>query len=151
MKLPVYGHISRSIIPGKIRSFQGAPPNDPPKCAETILLAAETGLAGGSIEDATGSPDDPIYPFELAVERVKAARNLPIPFTLTARAENLIYGILDLKDTVRGLKAFADAGADVLFAPGLKTYEDIAALVKAVFTEACKCFNGNIRRRFFIR
>jgi 2-methylisocitrate lyase-like PEP mutase family enzyme len=110
--------------------------DDPATCAETILLAAKTGLCGGSIEDATGRPDDPIYPFELAVERVKAAvtaaRSLPYPFTLTARAENLIHGRPDLKDTINRLEAFADAGADVLFAPGLKTPEEIEAVVKAV-------------------
>ena len=108
----------------------------PETCAETILLAAKTGLVGGSIEDTTGNPDDPIYPFELAVERVKAAvkaaRSLPFHFTLTARAENLIYGRPDLKDTIRRLEAFTDAGADVLFAPGLKTSEEIEAVVKAV-------------------
>ena len=110
--------------------------DDPATCAETILLAAKVGLAGGSIEDATGKPHDPIYPFELAVERVKvavkAAQNLPHPFTLTARAENLIYGRLDLNDTIKRLEAFADAGADVLFAPGLKTPQEIEAVVKAV-------------------
>ncbi|WP_436487862.1 isocitrate lyase/PEP mutase family protein [Chitinophaga sp. ARDCPP14] len=110
--------------------------DDPAVCAETILLAAEAGLAGGSIEDATGKPEDPIYPFDVAVARVKAAvaaaRSLPHPFMLTARAENLIYGRPDLKDTIRRLEAFADAGADVLFAPGLKTPEEIAAVVKAV-------------------
>jgi len=110
--------------------------DDPETCAETILLAAKAGLAGGSIEDATGRPGDPIYPFELAVERVKAAvkaaRSLPFPFTLTARAENLIYGRPDLKDTIRRLEAFADAGANVLFAPGLTTRDEIAAVVKAV-------------------
>lgn len=110
--------------------------DEPEVCAETILLAAKAGLAGGSIEDATGNPDDPIYPFELAVERVKAAvqatKSLPYPFTLTARAENLIYGRLDLKDTIKRLEAFADAGADVLFAPGLKTKEEVEAVVKAV-------------------
>ncbi|MEZ2444813.1 oxaloacetate decarboxylase [Chitinophaga sp. RCC_12] len=110
--------------------------DDPAACAETILLAAKAGLAGGSIEDATGKPGDPIYPFDVAVARVKAAvaaaRSLPHPFMLTARAENLIYGRPDLKDTIRRLEAFADAGADVLFAPGLKTPEEIAAVVKAV-------------------
>jgi len=110
--------------------------DDPEICAETILLAAKTGLAGGSIEDSTGHADDPIYPFDLAVQRikaaVKAARSLPIHFTLTARAENLINGRPDLKDTIRRLEAFADAGADVLFAPGLKTKEEIEAVVKAV-------------------
>jgi 2-methylisocitrate lyase-like PEP mutase family enzyme len=110
--------------------------DDPESCAETILLAARAGLAGGSIEDATGRREGPIYPFDLAVERVaaavKAARSLPFPFTLTARAENLIYGRPDLKDTIRRLEAFADAGADVLFAPGLKTREEIATVVRAV-------------------
>lgn len=110
--------------------------DEPSACAETILLAAKAGLSGGSIEDATGRPGDPIYPFELAVERVKAAvaaaRSLPYPFMLTARAENLIYGRPDLADTIKRLEAFADAGADVLFAPGLKTPDEIAAVVKAV-------------------
>lgn len=110
--------------------------DDPSVCGETILLAAKAGLSGGSIEDATGKPEDPIYPFELAVERVKAAvsaaRSLPYPFTLTARAENLIYGRPDLKDTIKRLEAFADAGADVLFAPGLKTKDEITAVVRAV-------------------
>jgi len=110
--------------------------DDPAACAETIILAGKNGLAGGSIEDATGNPADPIYPFELSVERVKAAaqasRSLPVPFTLTARAENLIYGRPDLKDTVRRLEAYADAGADVLFAPGLKTLAEVETVVKAV-------------------
>lgn len=110
--------------------------DDPETCAETILLTAQTGVAGCSIEDNTGDPHDPIYPFELSVERVKAAvraaKSLPFPFTLTARAENLIYGRIDLKDTIRRLEAFAEAGADVLFAPGLKTKEDVEAVVKAV-------------------
>jgi len=108
----------------------------PAACAETIRLAAAVGLVGGSIEDATGRHDDPIYPFDLAVERVKAAvkaaRSLPFPFTLTARAENLINGRPDLPDTIRRLEAFADAGADVLYAPGLQTPEAISAVVRAV-------------------
>ena len=110
--------------------------DNPEACAETILLAAAAGLVGGSIEDATGRPEDPIYPFELAVERVKAAvkaaRSLPFAFTLTARAENLLHGRHDLKDTIRRLEAFAHAGADVLFAPGIKTEAEIEAVVKAV-------------------
>jgi 2-methylisocitrate lyase-like PEP mutase family enzyme len=110
--------------------------HSPEAAAETILLAAKTGLCGGSIEDATGNPEDPIYPFDLAVRRVqaavKAARGLPIPFMLTARAENLLKGRLDMDDTIRRLVAFAEAGADVLFAPGVKTPEEISAVVKAV-------------------
>jgi 2-methylisocitrate lyase-like PEP mutase family enzyme len=108
----------------------------PETCAETIRLAAEAGLVGGSIEDATGRPNETIYPFQLAVERVaaavKAAHALPFPFVLTARAENLISGRPDLKDTIRRLEAFAAAGADVVYAPGLTTRDDIAAVVKAV-------------------
>ena len=110
--------------------------DDPDTCAETILLAAAAGLVGGSIEDATGRADDPIYPYDVSIERVraavKAAQSLPFPFVLTARAENLINGRPDLPDTIRRLVAFADAGADVLYAPGLKTREEIDAVVRAV-------------------
>jgi 2-methylisocitrate lyase-like PEP mutase family enzyme len=110
--------------------------DDPEDCATTILQAAKAGLVGGSIEDATGKPTDPIYPFELAVERVraavKAARSLPFPFILAARAENLINGRPDLADTIRRLEAYAEAGADVLYAPGLKTKEEVSAVVGAV-------------------
>jgi 2-methylisocitrate lyase-like PEP mutase family enzyme len=110
--------------------------DDPECCAATIIKAAEAGAVGGSIEDATGRREDPIYSFDLSVQRikaaVKAARSLPFPFTLSARAENLIHGRPDLADTIRRLVAFAEAGADVLFAPGLKTREEIEAVVKAV-------------------
>ncbi|MGH9755904.1 MAG: isocitrate lyase/PEP mutase family protein [Blastocatellia bacterium] len=110
--------------------------DEPETCAETIRLAAKAGLVGGSIEDATGRIEDPIYPFDLAVERVKAAvrvaRGLPFPFMLTARAENFLQGRPDLKDTIRRLEAFAEAGADVLYAPALTTREEIGAVVKAV-------------------
>ncbi|WEA02870.1 isocitrate lyase/PEP mutase family protein [Mucilaginibacter sp. SJ] len=108
----------------------------PEICAETILAAAGVGLVGGSIEDATGNDRDPIYNFELSVVRVKAAveaaRSLPFHFMLTARAENMIHGKIDLQDTIKRLVAYADAGADVLFAPGLKTREQIREVVKAV-------------------
>jgi len=91
---------------------------------------------GGSIEDASGRADDPIYPFDLAVARVRAAvaaaRALPLPFVLTARAENLLWGRPDLDDTIRRLQAFAEAGADVLYAPGLKTADEVARVVQAV-------------------
>lgn len=110
--------------------------DDPADCAETVLSAAAAGLVGCSIEDATGNPADPIYPIELATERIKAAvqaaRSLPFPFVLTARAENFLHGIQDLKDTIGRLEAFADAGADVLYAPLLKKKEDILAVVHAV-------------------
>ena len=110
--------------------------DDPEACAETIRRAAAVGLCGGSIEDATGRADDPIYAYDLSIERVKAAvraaRSLPIPFVLTARAENFLHGRPDLEDTIRRLVAFAEAGADVLYAPGLRTREAIAAVVRAV-------------------
>jgi 2-methylisocitrate lyase-like PEP mutase family enzyme len=120
--------------------------DDPEACAETILLAAKAGLVGGSIEDASGVADNPIYPFDLSVARiqaaVKAARSLPFHFTLTARAENLIYGRSDLKDTIKRLQAFADAGADVLFAPGLKTCEEIETVVKALVPKPISVIAG---------
>jgi 2-methylisocitrate lyase-like PEP mutase family enzyme len=126
--------------------------DDPETCAETIRLAAQTGLVGGSIEDATGRADDPIYPFELSVERVAAAvqatRALPFPFVLTARAENLINGRPDLNDTIRRLEAFAGAGADVLYAPGLSSRDDIAAVVKAVAPKPVNVVMGLSGPRF---
>jgi 2-methylisocitrate lyase-like PEP mutase family enzyme len=110
--------------------------DDPANCAQTIRLAAETGLVGGSIEDATGRDDAPIYPFDVAVERVRAAvaaaRSLSFPFTLVARCENFLHGRPDIDDTLRRLRAFADAGADCLFAPGLRSREQIRAVVEAV-------------------
>lgn len=106
----------------------------PESCAETIRLAAEAGLVGGSIEDATGDPDRPIHDFGLAVDRVRAAaetaRNRS--FLLTARAENHLCGRPDLDDTIRRLQAFAEAGADVLYAPGLPDLDDIRAVCAAV-------------------
>jgi len=108
----------------------------PEDCAQTILRAAETGLVGGSIEDASGRSDAPIYDFGLAVERVRAAvqaaRSLPFPFTLCARAENLLHGRMDLDDTILRLQAYAEAGADVLYAPGLRSVDEIRAVVQAV-------------------
>jgi 2-methylisocitrate lyase-like PEP mutase family enzyme len=110
--------------------------DDPAVVAETIRLAADAGVVGGSIEDATGRPGDPIYALDAAVERVRAAvaaaRALPFPFTLTARAENYLHGRPDLDDTIRRLQAFEAAGADVLYAPGLRSRDDIAAVVTSV-------------------
>ena len=103
-------------------------------------------VVGGSIEDATGSAAAPIYPFDQALERVRAAvaaaRALPFPFTLTARAENFLHGVADLKDTIRRLEAFADAGADVLFAPGLTSLDAIATVVKAVSPKPVNAIMG---------
>lgn len=110
--------------------------DEPELVAETIRLAAAVGLVGGSIEDATTRPEYPIYERGHAVERVRAAvaaaRALPFPFTLTARAENYLHGRPDLRDTIERLQAYQEAGADVLYAPGLASKEDIATLVRAV-------------------
>ncbi|MFG2942631.1 isocitrate lyase/phosphoenolpyruvate mutase family protein [Streptomyces sp. NPDC048282] len=108
----------------------------PDDVAATIRLAAATGLVGGSIEDSTGRPDDPILPFEAAVERVAAAaeavKSLDFPFTLTARAENHFVGRPDLPDTIRRLQAYEAAGADVLFAPALPDADAVRAVLDAV-------------------
>ncbi|MFL6246782.1 MAG: oxaloacetate decarboxylase [Thermoanaerobaculia bacterium] len=110
--------------------------DSPDVVAETIRMAAEAGLAGGSIEDATGDPRKPLYDIDDAVKRVEAAvaaaRALPFRFTLTARAENFLRGNPDLDDTIRRLQAFEKAGADVLFAPGLPDLAAVRAVCAAV-------------------
>jgi 2-methylisocitrate lyase-like PEP mutase family enzyme len=109
----------------------------PRTVAETIALAAEAGLVGGSIEDVSGRASGAnLYDIGHAAERIRAAaevvRGLPFRFTLTARAENYLVGRPDLKDTIARLQAFQEAGADVLYAPGLTTKEDIATVVRSV-------------------
>ncbi len=108
----------------------------PEVAAETIRLAATAGASGGSIEDATGKSGKPIYDLKHAAERVRAAAEAAhaqkFPFMLTARAENYLHGRSDLKDTIERLQAYQEAGADVLYAPGLTTKEDIATVVKSV-------------------
>lgn len=106
----------------------------PEICAETVRMAYQVGLVGGSIEDATGNPDSPIYDFSQAVERIQATAEASrdLPFLLTARAENYLWGRPDLEDTIRRLQAFAEAGADVLYAPGLPDIEAIRAVCRAV-------------------
>ena len=110
--------------------------DEPETVAETIRLAAATGAVGGSIEDSTKRAGDPIYDRALAVERIRAAaevvRNLPFPFTLTARAENYLVGRPDLKDTIERLQMYQEAGANVLYAPGLTSKDDIAAVVSSL-------------------
>jgi 2-methylisocitrate lyase-like PEP mutase family enzyme len=119
----------------------------PETAADTIRLAAAYGLVGGSIEDASGNKDKPLYDMGHAVERVtaavEAARELPFPFTLTARAENFLRGNPDLDDTIKRLQAFETAGADVLFAPGLP---DLAA-VRTVCAAVSKPFNFMVSAR----
>jgi 2-methylisocitrate lyase-like PEP mutase family enzyme len=106
----------------------------PEVCATTVRLAAEIGLVGGSIEDATGDPEDPIYEFGLAVDRIAAAAQAAheCQFMLSARAENFLHGLPDLDDTIRRLQAFAEAGADVLYAPGLPSLEAIRKVCASV-------------------
>lgn len=108
----------------------------PQDAADTIRLAAQAGAAGGSIEDSTGRLEDPIYDIGLARERVQAAveaaRAAGFPFQLVARAENHLWGRNDLADTIRRLQAFQEAGADVLFAPGLRTLEDIRSVLASI-------------------
>ncbi len=108
----------------------------PDTVAETIRLAAAVGLVGGSIEDATGDKDKPLYDLDYAVERVAAAvqtaRALPFLFTLTARTENFLRGNPDLEDTIRRLQAFEKVGVDVLFAPGLPDLAAVRAVCAAV-------------------
>jgi 2-methylisocitrate lyase-like PEP mutase family enzyme len=110
--------------------------DDPGGVAQTVALATETGLAGCSLEDFTGNDDDPIYDIGLAAERVAAAVEAahagPARLVLTARAENYLYGRPDLADTIARLQAYQEAGADVLYAPGLTSLSDIRQLVTAV-------------------
>jgi len=142
------GAVSRDEVLANCRAIAGAtdlPVNadlencyadEPEAAAGMIRLAAEAGVVGGSIEDATGDPLNPIYDFELAVERVRAAaevaRSLPAPFMLTARAENFLHGRRDLDDTIRRLRAFEAAGAEVLYAPGLRDLASIRTVTAAV-------------------
>ncbi|MGZ5194801.1 MAG: isocitrate lyase/PEP mutase family protein [Ramlibacter sp.] len=108
----------------------------PEATAQTIRMAAEAGLVGGSIEDATGRAEQPLYSMSQAVERVAAAvdaaRSLPFAFTLTARCENFLRGKPDLNDTIARLQAFEKAGADVLFAPALPDLEAVRAVCSAL-------------------
>ncbi|MFO0990637.1 MAG: isocitrate lyase/phosphoenolpyruvate mutase family protein [Hyphomicrobiales bacterium] len=110
--------------------------NEPEMCAETVRLAGLAGLVGGSIEDATGREGDPIYDVKAAAGRIEAAaetaRSLGYPFMLTGRAENYLHGRPDLADTIVRLQAYQAAGADVLYAPGLRNIDDIATVVRNV-------------------
>ncbi|HXS73920.1 MAG TPA: isocitrate lyase/phosphoenolpyruvate mutase family protein [Rhodanobacteraceae bacterium] len=110
--------------------------HDPETVAETIRLTASAGAVGGSIEDATGDPAHPLYDLDRAVMRIRAAaeaaRALPFPFTLTARAENFLVGKPDLDDVIARLRAYQEAGADVLYAPGLQSHEQIDAVLRAL-------------------
>ncbi len=140
--------VSRSQMIGHLEAIVAATPlpvsadlengfgDAPDTVAETIRLAAAAGVVGGSIEDATARREDPIYALGLAVDRIRAAaaaaRSLPFPFTLTARCENYLVGRPGLADTIGRLQAYQEAGADVLYAPGLSSRDEIAAVVRSV-------------------
>lgn len=142
------GHVTRDQVLAHCREMVGATDlpvsadlekgfgDSPESAAETIRAAAATGLAGCSLEDHTGRPDDPIFAFNLAVERIaaaaEAARKLPQDFVLTARCENFLWQRPDLDDTIRRLLAFEKAGADVLYAPGLHDLDLIRQVCGAV-------------------
>ena len=119
---------------------------DPAAVGETVRLAAEAGLCGCTIEDTTATPDQPIHGFDAAVARVRAAalaaRAAPHPFVLTARAENFLHGQPDLDDTIRRLTAFAEAGADCLYAPALPSMDAIRAVVAAVAPKPVNVLSG---------
>jgi 2-methylisocitrate lyase-like PEP mutase family enzyme len=160
------GHISRDEALTQVRSIVAAIDlplsadlekgfgEAPEVVAETIRLAAEAGLVGGSIEDSTGKKENPIYDISKATERVQAAAEaaqaFKFKFTLTARAENYLHGKTDLDDTIKRLQAYESAGADVLFAPGLP---DLAA-VRTVCSALSKPVNfmvGIIGQSFTVK
>lgn len=116
--------------------FEGGFADDPDGVARNVRLAAASGIAGLSIEDSTGDADDPLHPFELAVERVRAARRAidesGTGVLLTGRCESFVVGVADLDDTIRRLQAYSAAGADCLYAPRVETAEQVSAVVAAV-------------------
>jgi 2-methylisocitrate lyase-like PEP mutase family enzyme len=126
--------------------FEGGYADDPDEVAANVRLCVDTGVAGLSIEDATGNDADPLYDFDLAVKRVRAARDAIDKaggeVVFTARTEGFIRNRPDLDETIRRLKAFADAGADCLYSPGIKTREEISATIKAVAPKPVNFLNG---------
>jgi 2-methylisocitrate lyase-like PEP mutase family enzyme len=126
--------------------FENGFADDPDEVAQNVTRCIATGVAGLSIEDFTGDDANPLYDFDLALARVKAARaaidKAGGDVVFTARTEGFIHGRPDLDETVRRLKAFADAGADCLYSPGIRTPEQIAATVKAVAPKAVNFLNS---------
>ncbi len=116
--------------------FENGFANEPHAVAVNVRLAAATGVAGLSIEDSTGDPGEPLYPFDLAVERIQAARRAidesGTGILLTGRSEGFVVGRPDLDETIRRLQAYAEAGADCLYAPRIETAEQVSAIVAAV-------------------
>lgn len=130
-------------VSADLENGYGAAPED---CATTVREAGDAALCGCTIEDTTADPVEPIYAFDDAVARVaaasRAARALGTPFVLTARAENFLYGRADLDDTIRRLVAFAEAGADCLYAPGLPDMAAIRRVVAAVSPKPVNVLSG---------
>lgn len=126
--------------------FEGGYADDPDEVAANVRLCVDTGVAGLSIEDFTGNDADPLYDFDLAVKRVRAARDAIDKaggdVTFTARTEGFIKNRPDLEETIRRLKAYADAGADCLYSPGIKTREQIVATIKAVAPKPINVLNS---------
>ena len=126
--------------------FEGGYADDPDEVAANVRLCIDTGVAGLSIEDFTGDDSNPLYDFDLAVKRVRAAREAidksGDDIVFTARTEGFIRNRPDLDETIRRLKAFADAGADCLYSPGIKTREQIEATVKAVAPKPINFLNS---------
>lgn len=127
--------------------FEGGFAVAPDEVAANVARAARTGIAGLSIEDSTGNPTDPLFALRLSVERIRAARHAldttGTGVVLTARSEGFIVGRPDLAETIRRLTAYADAGADCLYAPGIRTRSDIAAVVKAVAPKPVNVLAGS--------
>ena len=127
--------------------FEGGYADDPGEVAANVRLCVDTGVAGLSIEDFTGNDADPLYDFDLALKRVRAARDAIDKaggdVVFTARTEGFIKGRPDLDETIRRLKAFADAGADCLYSPGIKTREQITATIKAVAPKPINFLNSS--------
>jgi len=126
--------------------FESGYADDPDEVAANVRLCVDTGVAGLSIEDATGNDVDPLYDFDLAVKRVRAARDAidkaGRDVIFTARTEGFLKNRPDLDETIRRLKAFADAGADCLYSPGIKTREQITATIKAVAPKPVNFLNS---------
>ena len=136
MMLAHYREIAQATDIPLNADFEGGYADDPDEVAANVRLCIDTGVAGLSIEDFTGDESSPLYDFDLAVKRVKAARDAIDKaggdVVFTARTEGFIHNRPDLDETIRRLKAFADAGADCLYSPGIKTREQIGATIKAV-------------------
>jgi 2-methylisocitrate lyase-like PEP mutase family enzyme len=130
------GEIADAVDVPVSADFEHGFARDPEGVAVNVQLAAATGISGLSIEDSTGDPGVPLFPFELAVERIRAARRAIAEsgtgILLTGRSEGFVVGRPDLDETIRRLQAYAEAGADCLYAPGIDTAEQVSAVVAAV-------------------